>query len=62
MIANTHDHPLIFVFSAASYEIRTGETPLELRGNFYNTAFVNTCPLSPEHAGCKGKLNSFTNQ
>lgn len=61
MIANTHDYLLIFVFSAASYEIRTGETPL-LRGNFYNTAFVNTCRLSPKHAGCKGKLNSFTNQ
>ncbi|XP_040533254.1 calcium-activated chloride channel regulator 2 [Gallus gallus] len=37
---------------AASYEIRTSETPLELRDSFYNTTFVNTSTLSPRHAGC----------
>ncbi|KAK4820061.1 hypothetical protein QYF61_019003, partial [Mycteria americana] len=31
---------------AASYEIRTSETPLELRGNFYNTAFVNISSIT----------------
>uniref|UniRef100_A0A8B9Q4W9 Chloride channel accessory 2 n=1 Tax=Apteryx owenii TaxID=8824 RepID=A0A8B9Q4W9_APTOW len=35
------------------YEIRTSETPLELRDNFYNTTFVNASSLSPEHAGYK---------
>uniref|UniRef100_A0A669R8J9 Chloride channel accessory 2 n=1 Tax=Phasianus colchicus TaxID=9054 RepID=A0A669R8J9_PHACC len=37
---------------ATSYEIRTSETPLELRDSFYNTTFVNTSTLSPQHAGC----------
>ncbi|XP_025972242.2 calcium-activated chloride channel regulator 2 [Dromaius novaehollandiae] len=38
---------------AAGYEIRTSETPLELRDNFYNTTFVNASSLSPERAGYK---------
>ncbi|XP_048799889.1 calcium-activated chloride channel regulator 2 isoform X2 [Lagopus muta] len=37
---------------ATSYEIRTSETPLELRDSFYNTTFVNTSTLSPQRAGC----------
>ncbi|OXB63284.1 hypothetical protein ASZ78_013734 [Callipepla squamata] len=36
---------------AASYEIRTSKTPLELRDSFYNTTFVNTSTLSPQCAG-----------
>ncbi|NWX81957.1 CLCA2 regulator, partial [Nothoprocta pentlandii] len=38
---------------AAGYEIRTSETPLELRDNFYRTTFVNASSLSPELAGYK---------
>ncbi|KGL85220.1 Calcium-activated chloride channel regulator 2, partial [Tinamus guttatus] len=38
---------------AAGYEIRTSETPLELRDNFYKSTFVNASSLSPEHAGYK---------
>ncbi|XP_039339079.1 calcium-activated chloride channel regulator 2-like isoform X2 [Mauremys reevesii] len=38
---------------AASYEIRTSESPLELRDNFDKTMLVNTSDLTPQHAGYK---------
>lgn len=41
------------MFSAASYEIRTSERPLELRDNFENAVAVNTSSLTPLQAGYK---------
>ncbi|CAM4605149.1 unnamed protein product [Caretta caretta] len=38
---------------AASYEIRTSESPLELRDNFDKAILVNTSDLTPQHAGYK---------
>uniref|UniRef100_A0A8C8RB38 Chloride channel accessory 2 n=1 Tax=Pelusios castaneus TaxID=367368 RepID=A0A8C8RB38_9SAUR len=38
---------------AASYEIRTSESPLELRDNFDNAIPVNTSTLTPQRAGYK---------
>ncbi|XP_067394360.1 calcium-activated chloride channel regulator 2 [Emydura macquarii macquarii] len=38
---------------AASYEIRTSESPLELRDNFDNAILVNTSTLTPQRAGFK---------
>uniref|UniRef100_A0A674ISQ1 VWFA domain-containing protein n=1 Tax=Terrapene triunguis TaxID=2587831 RepID=A0A674ISQ1_9SAUR len=35
------------------YEIRTSESPLELRDNFDKTMLVNTSDLTPQHAGYK---------
>ncbi|CAM5135470.1 unnamed protein product [Eretmochelys imbricata] len=42
-------------WQAASYEIRTSESPLELRDNFDKAILVNTSDLTPQHAG-RGKL------
>uniref|UniRef100_A0A452HM07 Ig-like domain-containing protein n=1 Tax=Gopherus agassizii TaxID=38772 RepID=A0A452HM07_9SAUR len=36
---------------AASYEIRTSERPLKVRGNFDNAILVHSCTLTPQHAG-----------
>ncbi|CAM5135340.1 unnamed protein product [Eretmochelys imbricata] len=38
---------------AASYEIRTSESPLELRDNFDKAILVNTSDLTSQHAGYK---------
>ncbi|XP_077189225.1 calcium-activated chloride channel regulator 2-like isoform X2 [Paroedura picta] len=38
---------------AASYEIRTSVSLLELRDNFENSASMNTSGLKPQQAGCK---------
>lgn len=43
----------IFPFSAATYEIRTSESPLELRDNFDEATVVNTSSLTPHYAGYK---------
>ncbi|XP_019386698.1 PREDICTED: calcium-activated chloride channel regulator 2 isoform X1 [Crocodylus porosus] len=38
---------------AATYEIRTSESPLELRDNFDEATVVNTSSLTPQYAGYK---------